>query len=124
MPYINAESRKKLDTQIEQLIEIISEEAKEKKDDLAIAGMINYTCSRISLGVFLKTFDHFRYKFIALFTGIFENIKQEFYRRVAEPYEGEANWEHGDLPEFIAISKRMAEEREFAKKNRKNSPKK
>jgi hypothetical protein len=122
MPYIKKEIRQKLDTHISALALAIKKEAGEEKDELAIAGMLNYACTSLALRTFYKVFGKFRYKFIALFTGIFENIKQEFYRRIAAPYEEEASWEHGDLPEFIQASKLLSAEREF-KKQPKNPPK-
>lgn len=37
------------------------------------------------------------YARLALITGILENVKQEFYRRVAEPYEDRKKEIHGDV---------------------------
>lgn len=127
LPYIKKEIREKLEPHIHALATVIAKEAGEEKDELAIAGMLNYTCTCIALRTFYKIFGKFRYKFIALFTGIFENIKQEFYARVATPYEKEACWEHKDLPEFIQAEKLLAAEREFKKQQKeqaKNPPKK
>jgi hypothetical protein len=37
------------------------------------------------------------YKKIAVITGVLENIKQEYYRRIAVPYEDEKIVENGDI---------------------------
>jgi hypothetical protein len=125
MPYIKTEIREKLDPHISALALLIAKEAGEEKDELAIAGMLNYACTCLALRTFYKVFGKFRYKFIALFTGIFENIKQEFYTRIATPYEKEACWEHKDLPEFVQAEKLLAAERAFKKQKKQtgDSPK-
>jgi hypothetical protein len=35
-----------------------------------------------------------------MITGVLENIKQEYYRRVAEPYEDKKIIENGDIKEY------------------------
>ena len=40
------------------------------------------------------------YSKIAMITGVVENIKQEFYRRVAEPYENIKIRSNGDIKEY------------------------
>jgi hypothetical protein len=40
------------------------------------------------------------YPKIAMITGVLENIKQEFYRRVASPYEDKKILENGDIKEY------------------------
>ncbi|MFA5166489.1 MAG: hypothetical protein WC449_04335 [Candidatus Paceibacterota bacterium] len=130
MPYITKSARDKLDPHIEAIAQAISEQTKETKDELSLAGMVNYVCTRIALLSFRKVLGKFRYKWIALFTGILENIKQEFHDRVVKPYEAEANWKHGDLPEFIQAAKDLNEEIEFSRNSKaktrprppKNSP--
>jgi hypothetical protein len=41
---------------------------------------------------------------IAMITGVLENIKQEFYRRVASPYEDKKILENGDIKEYKKLS--------------------
>ena len=48
-------------------------------------------------GLFLKNPI---YGMIAHLTGVLENVKQEFYRRIAGPYEDEAITRNGDLPRY------------------------
>ena len=42
-------------------------------------------------------------KKIAVSTGVLENIKQEFYRRVALPYEEKKIIENGDIKEYLKM---------------------
>ena len=63
---------------------------------LSICGDINYAFSRIMSGVM----GDVSYPKIAIITGVLENIKQEFYRRVAENYEDQKIAQHGDVREY------------------------
>jgi hypothetical protein len=40
------------------------------------------------------------YTKVAMITGVLENIKQEFYRRVAVPYEELKIQQNGDIKEY------------------------
>jgi hypothetical protein len=40
------------------------------------------------------------YNKIAMITGVLENIKQEFYRRIAAPYEDTKIIQNGDIKEY------------------------
>jgi hypothetical protein len=40
------------------------------------------------------------YTKVAMITGVLENVKQEFYRRVAESYEDKKIVENGDIKEY------------------------
>ncbi len=90
MPYIKQERRDKLDPDIAKLRDILW-----TMDDQA--GDLNYVISRLVGGLFFKSPSYGR---IAKLTGILENVKQEFYRRVAGPYEDEAIKKNGDLPRY------------------------
>ena len=61
-----------------------------------ILGEINYSFSRILSGCAGKT----SYSKIAMITGVLENIKQEYYRRVATKYEEQKIIENGDIKEY------------------------
>ncbi len=41
------------------------------------------------------------YSKLAVITGVLENVKQEFYRRVGEPYEDKKIRENGDIREYV-----------------------
>lgn len=94
MPYIKEEKREELNPCIDNLIKCLDPE----KDMILenILGDINYTFSRI-LGGLIGTPS---YNKIAMITGVLENIKQEFYRRVAEPYEDLKIRQNGDILEY------------------------
>jgi len=94
MPYIKEAKREELDPCIDNLIKCLDPEKDLMIDN--ILGDINYTFSRI-LGGLMGTPS---YDKIAMITGVLENIKQEFYRRVAEPYEDKKILENGDIREY------------------------
>jgi hypothetical protein len=87
MPYINKRSRKVYDPHITKIC-----------DELAQGdfnpGDVNYIFTRIIIHVW-KRFP--RYRTIAEVTGVLENVKQEFYRRWATPYENKKIKENGDV---------------------------
>lgn len=104
MPYIKEENRLNLDQCIEDMILCIESNATINTDQptlsneefLSIVGDINYTFSRI-LG---ELMGQVSYSKIAMITGVLENIKQEFYRRVASSYEDKKIVENGDIKEY------------------------
>lgn len=91
MPYIKQEPRMSLAPHIQLLVEQMRLEANE--DDGAMAGILNYTCTKLALGCYPKR----RYYTLAMVTGVFINIAQEYYRRWAAPYEDEKLAENGDV---------------------------
>ena len=112
MPYIKEENRLTLDECIEsmtnclvlnafrQLYDSDTNNSIPKKlsneEFLTIIGDINYVFSRVLGGVM----GDVSYSKIALITGVLENIKQEYYRRVAGPYEDKKIVENGDIKEY------------------------
>jgi hypothetical protein len=62
----------------------------------SILGDINYVFSRVLGGLMRDP----SYNKIAMITGVLENIKQEFYRRIASPYEDKKIVENGDIKEY------------------------
>ena len=105
MPYIKEENRLLLDSCINEMIVCFKKTVSDKpfdKDELnnseilEISGNINYVFSRI-LSALMGVPS---YSKIAILTGVLENIKQEFYRRVAEPYEDKKIVENGDIKEY------------------------
>ena len=100
MPYIKEEARVFLDECIENMIQCLTEGNGLTDDEfLSILGEINYAFSRVLAGSMGKT----SYSKIAMITGVLENIKQEFYRRVAKPYEDKKISENGDIREYKLI---------------------
>jgi len=95
MPYIKENDRNRLDNCIDNMIKCL-----DKQDIALILGDINYTFSRI-LGGLMKDPS---YNKVAMITGVLENIKQEFYRRVASPYEDKKILENGDIKEYKKLN--------------------
>ena len=107
MPYISENDRKILDNSISTMVlslkrtlnkdeSIFSKESLSNEEVLKLLGNINYCFSRV-VGNIIG--DH-SYGKIAMITGVLENIKQEFYRRLATPYENTKVIENGDIPEY------------------------
>ena len=99
MPYISEEERQELDNSISIMIDnIINTKCGllNPHDCSNFLGRINYCFSRIIMGVMKQV----SYKNIAMITGVLENVKQEFYRRIASPYEDKKILENGDIKEY------------------------
>lgn len=99
MPYISEEERKELDEAIYHMVESIRNSKCSLYNPHEFAnylGRINYCFSRVIVGV-MKTVS---YKNIAMATGVLENIKQEFYRRLASKYEDTKIVANGDILEY------------------------
>lgn len=93
MPYIKQEDRPQLDIHVDALAEEIKKTAAKYGYDGAFAGLMNYACTRLAL----KVNPARRYWTIALISGVFRNIADEFYRRYAAPYEDEQIKNNGDV---------------------------
>ncbi|MEK7824891.1 MAG: hypothetical protein AAB266_00555, partial [Nitrospirota bacterium] len=72
--------------------------------DAAFAGLLNYTCTRLALKILRLQFGGIRYWLIAVVTGVFRNISDEFYRRVAIPYEDMQIKKNGDVDLYREFS--------------------
>jgi hypothetical protein len=105
MPYIKEEDRKIVDQSIDSIVfilrcslpgEICQQQNLTDHQTMMLLGKINYCFSRILSGVMGDA----SYSKIAMITGVLENIKQEYYRRVAEPYEDKKIIENGDIKEY------------------------
>jgi hypothetical protein len=109
MPYIKEENRTNLDNCINEMVVCLKTNISNNEQNrsisnqefLEICGDINYVFSRI-LGSIMGEVS---YSKIAMITGVLENIKQEFYRRVAEPYEDKKIVENGDIKEYKLLKK-------------------
>lgn len=91
MPYIKESDRTKLDSCIDSMIECL-----ENEDLSSVLGNINYCFSRVLGGIMKQP----SYNKVAMITGVLENIKQEFYRRVGVSLEEKKIRENGDIPEY------------------------
>jgi hypothetical protein len=89
MPYIYQDMRLELDSEIENLADIIK-----KYDQKDRAGILNYIFSSL-LEVLPE--KQWNYHTINEAIGVLECAKLEFYRRFAAPYEDKKIKENGDL---------------------------
>lgn len=99
MPYIDEDERKELDFAIDIMVDNILDNKtslNNPHDFSNFLGRINYCFSRVICGVMKEP----SYKKIAMVTGVLENIKQEFYRRLASKYEDNKIVSNGDIPEY------------------------
>lgn len=105
MPYIKEQDREIVDANIDSIVfilrcsldgEICQQKNLTDHQTMMLLGKINYCFSRILGGVMGDA----SYSKVAMITGVLENIKQEFYRRVAEPYEDKKIVENGDIKEY------------------------
>ena len=97
MPYISPNHRQTLDPLIDKLALQIVHQAQAMEYDGAFAGLLNYTCTRLALKIVRQQFGSMRYWIIAILTGTFKNIADEFYRRIAVPYENRQIEKSGDV---------------------------
>jgi hypothetical protein len=109
MPYVDETSRNKLDDCIGELILCLKNTASDKpfekneldnNEILSIAGNINYVFSRVCANLMGTP----SYSKIVVLTGVLENIKQEFYRRVASSYEDKKIAANGDIKEYKKLN--------------------
>ena len=98
MPYIPPALKQRLDPHIEHLAAEITAISGEEPGDAAFAGLLNYACTRLALNAMPVR----RYSAIATVVGVLKNVADEFYRRVAVPYEEERRARHGDVFDVIA----------------------
>lgn len=93
MPYIKQEDRKELNPEISALAVKIKQIHTKYGYDGAFAGILNYSVTTLAL----KLIPARRYWAIALLTGVFKNIADEFYRKYGVPYEEEQIKTNGDV---------------------------
>ena len=101
MPYIENKFRNRLDIHIEKLVDSLLKAVSEKdplefnaSDLLDCSGNINYVITRICSSLLVNKPTYAK---VAIITGVLENVKQEFYRRVASPYEDKKMLQNGDV---------------------------
>ena len=107
MPYVQSEHRSELDPSIGELANKIVAIAKAMPEETAFAGLLNYACTSLAMRVLETRFGGVRYGTIATVTGVFKNIADEFYRRVAVPYEDRQIAKNGDVPLYEEYAKRI-----------------
>jgi hypothetical protein len=93
MPYLPPSTKQRLDPHIDALSAEISAIAAGEEGSAAFAGSLNYVCTRLAV----EAMPERRYWAIATVVGVLKNVADEFYRRIAVPYEEERRTEHGDV---------------------------
>jgi hypothetical protein len=101
MPYIKQEDRVFLDPHINNLSDAINIDIQTGKDCdneevMELLGDLNYSITRLCT----RTMGQPTYPKIAMIVGVLENVKQEFYRRLAAPYEENKIVQNGDVREY------------------------
>jgi len=91
MPYIIPEHRIELDPYIDNILNKINSMG--FSDKTYFAGLLNYLCTKLALGLIPEK----QYWAIAATTGALRNSAEEFYRRVAVPFEEEKMKKNGDV---------------------------
>jgi len=92
MPYIKQSQRDKLHSAISNLLYEL-----DKVSDEEIEGVLNYTITEIMNRRMCNEDGTWGYKLINRVVGTLENVKLEFYRRLAASYEDKAINKNGDL---------------------------
>jgi len=87
MPYIKPEDREQFDSKIDDLAHALREGCGD------ICGNMNYIITTL----IMKSIKPSRYRQIAEITGVLENVKQEFYRKMVAPYEDKKIEENGEV---------------------------
>lgn len=87
MPYINRESREKLDPYIDALINELKKASLEELD-----GQVNYVIFRLILHLYPPRYFNYNRA-----VGVLSCVLQEFYRRHVAPYEDKKILESGDI---------------------------
>jgi hypothetical protein len=106
MPYVKPEYRTALDPAVREVARVIVDLARSLPDETSFAGLLNYACTSIAIQVVEERFGRIRYGTIATVTGVFRNVADEFYRRVASPYEDQQIRANGDVPLYDAYARR------------------
>ncbi len=107
MPYIAQKDREDLDPLIDELATRIVVHAKQHGYEGAFAGLLNYVATRLALKIVRTQFGKMRYWIIAIITGTFKNVADEFYRRLAAPYEDKQIKKNSDVDLYQEYDKEI-----------------
>lgn len=89
MPYITKGLRRFLESTLENMVKDLKLVARDER-----AGTLNYVITKLIVKLYG---ENIRYNDIAEITGVLENVKQEYYRRVAAEYENKKCRENDDV---------------------------
>lgn len=108
MPYIKQEDRAILNPAIDELGKLICKITSEAEiPELAFGGLLNYSLTRTVLYVIKNQFGEkgIRYWIVAMASGVLHNVADEFYRRLASPYEDKQIRVNGDVDLYDELIK-------------------
>ncbi len=98
MPYIKEKYRTEVQSDLDHLVfNIIKIRDENNLKDMDLLGILNYCITTLILLFVSRTAGKIRYYLIAGITGVLENVKQEFYRKVAAGYEDVKEEEEGEV---------------------------
>lgn len=100
MPYIDDDVRQKFITDIETLAARI----RIHSDEDTMEGNLNFAITTLLCSTFSPA-GEWRYKYINRAVGVLCCVLQEFYRRLAGPYEDKAILKNGDILDYSFESK-------------------
>lgn len=98
MPYIVDEKRQRLDPSIERLHKALVDLQLDDEEN-NMEGNINYALTRLLMMVYGDK-EGTWYAQINDAMGVLECVKQEFYRKVAAPYEDQKEFDNGEVRPF------------------------
>jgi hypothetical protein len=110
MPYVSPDYRSALDPAIRDLANRIADIARTMPEETAFAGLLNYACTSMAMQIIDARFGRMRYGIVATVTGVFKNVADEFYRRVAAVYEDKQIAKNGDVPAYETYARRIRDE--------------
>jgi hypothetical protein len=90
MPYINKEYRKWYERELESIAKTLLD-----TEDKDVPGELNYVIS--SLIARLVKVREPSYHFYSMITGVLDDVKAEFNRRIKFPYENKKIEQNGDI---------------------------
>lgn len=101
MPYISQEQRELVNPYISTLVGVIGERFTDDEKE----GVLNYTITSLLESIARKdNKTTWRYRYINRAIGVLMCVLQEFYRRLASPYEDKAIVKNGDIGLYYVIN--------------------
>ena len=97
MSYISQATRPYFDKEIEALAQAVAKNTRDSVEDYSVVRTMEYVVTKLLCRIIKIKFGTISYRAIASFLGVLETTKQEFYRRVAVPFEDKQKGINGDV---------------------------
>lgn len=94
MPYITQSNRDRLDAAVAELTSALQQIAAADDHPTSYVGAVNYAITKTILGAFP---DRENYGSINAAVGVLTCVREEYYRRVAAPYENQKTFDADDV---------------------------